>query len=177
MSKNITAFSRALFEIAIEENKQELYVNNAKELLSVMEETSLEQFLSDPHVDLSEKEDLLNKAFDKESEYFVKWILIIVEARAARKLKLALMKFIKMINKSNGVVEATAFTTRKLTKAEVTDLEKAISKAENRSVSIENKIDKALIGGIRVEVDDNVYDNSVRRKLSELSEQIIKGEQ
>ena len=176
MATNITAYSKALFELAQEENKTETFVEYAKEILELINEEKLVEYLSDPYIEIQDKEKMLEEAFGKEGNFFAKWILLIVEAKAVRKLTLALNKFISMVNESNGVVEGVAYTTTKLDAASIKKIEEAISKAQDKKVSLNNKIDNQLLGGVRVEVEDQVYDNSIKRKLKELTFELLKGE-
>lgn len=72
-------------------------------------------------------------------------------------------------NKELAIGRVTSAHT--LTRQLESDLLSQIKKATKaREVSLENNIDKSVLGGIRVETASQVWDYSVARKLSELRE-------
>lgn len=77
----------------------------------------------------------------------------------------------KIINKEEGVVVARVSSVEKLshkTKEELTHLLK--KRYEAKSVTIEEILDERLLGGVRVEVWDEVLDVSIKNKIVQLQE-------
>jgi F-type H+-transporting ATPase subunit delta len=67
-----------------------------------------------------------------------------------------------------GVVQAEVHTAFELTEAQVADLVQRLEKKTGRKVRTEVRIDKELIGGVKVVLGDKVIDGSARAQLGAL---------
>ena len=83
------------------------------------------------------------------------------------KLKLlkAYLKYIKpLVNRRNAVIE----TSGEISKDSLDSLLARIEKAAGGRVEVHTKINKALLGGIRVKIGDDIYERSVSGELASL---------
>ncbi len=83
------------------------------------------------------------------------------------KLKLlkAYLKYIKpLVNRRNAVIE----TSGEISKDSLDSLLARIEKAAGGRVEVHTKINKALLGGIRVKIGDDIYERSVSDELASL---------
>ena len=83
------------------------------------------------------------------------------------KLKLlkAYLKYIKpLVNRRNAVIE----TSGEVSKDSLDSLLARIEKAAGGRVEVHTKINKALLGGIRVKIGDDIYERSVSDELASL---------
>lgn len=81
------------------------------------------------------------------------------------KLKLlkAYLKYIKpLVNRRNAVIE----TSGEISKDSLDSLLARIEKAAGGRVEVHTKINKALLGGIRVKIGDDIYERSVSDELA-----------
>ena len=78
------------------------------------------------------------------------------------------------LNIKRGIV----YTTIKLTSKQLTAIEKKVSKLLNANVTLTNIIDKSILGGLKVQVEDYILDDSIKNHLLQLKETITlkKGE-
>lgn len=83
------------------------------------------------------------------------------------KLKLlkAYLKYIKpLVNRRSAVIE----TSGEISKDSLDSLLARIEKAAGGRVEVHTKINKALLGGIRVKIGDDIYERSVSDELASL---------
>ncbi len=83
------------------------------------------------------------------------------------KLKLlkAYLKYIKpLVNRRNAVIESSG----EISKDSLDSLLTRIEKAAGGRVEVHTKINKALLGGIRVKIGDDIYERSVSDELASL---------
>lgn len=83
------------------------------------------------------------------------------------KLKLlkAYLKYIKpLVKRRNAVIE----TSGEISKDSLDSLLARIEKAAGGRVEVHTKINKALLGGIRVKIGDDIYERSVSDELASL---------
>ena len=71
-------------------------------------------------------------------------------------------------NDDFGIVEAQVTTAVELSQAERDALQAKLESISGRKVSIVARVDKDLIGGVRVEMDGRRYDNTIQNKLGRL---------
>jgi F-type H+-transporting ATPase subunit delta len=68
---------------------------------------------------------------------------------------------------------ATVSVTRPLTEAQTSRLQAALNSLYGRDLKINMNVDPALIGGIRIQVGDEVVDASVAARLGQLHRQLV----
>ena len=78
-------------------------------------------------------------------------------------------EFIDFANDAAGIAEAKVYSTRPLTEDESAAISTAFAKKVGKqSLRIENIIDPTLIGGIRLQIGNRIYDSSLASKLERL---------
>ncbi|MBI5754154.1 ATP synthase F1 subunit delta [Candidatus Peregrinibacteria bacterium] len=76
--------------------------------------------------------------------------------------------WLKMHNK----MEVTVILAENPSKEEIKDIEKLLSSAFNKEVLISTRINPEVIGGIKLEFDDSIIDNTVAAGLSKLKQHL-----
>jgi F-type H+-transporting ATPase subunit delta len=71
-------------------------------------------------------------------------------------------------NEREGVVEAEVHSAFELTEAQVADLVQRLERTTGRRVRAQVRVDKELIGGVKVVLGDKVIDGSARAQLGAL---------
>lgn len=80
----------------------------------------------------------------------------------------------KIINKEGGVIKAKVTTEIKLDGElgkEITEFIK--KKYKIKEVILEEKVDKKLLGGIKIEIEDDIIDATLRNKIKQLQDYLI----
>ncbi|HEX6318788.1 MAG TPA: F0F1 ATP synthase subunit delta [Burkholderiales bacterium] len=77
-------------------------------------------------------------------------------------------QFEALKNEREGVVEVEVHSAFELTEAQVADLVQRLEKKTGRKVRAQVRIDKDLIGGVKVVLGDKVIDGSARAQLGAL---------
>ena len=92
-----------------------------------------------------------------------------------REEALIIDEYRSLYNKKHNIEEATITLIEKLPEHSRTELREALKKKyQVQTVEMEEKIDTRLIGGMKVQVGDTVYDSSVRNTLRQLEAQLQK---
>jgi F-type H+-transporting ATPase subunit delta len=101
-----------------------------------------------------EKHNLVNEI--TEDDLFRKFIYVVIDEKRSKQLGFILEKFVKRINKEKGILNGIIYTTEKLDSDQVKQIEQGLSKKLDSKVNLKNIIDKEIIGGIKVVVEDDV---------------------
>ncbi len=80
----------------------------------------------------------------------------------------------KRINQAEGIIEAKVTTVSDLSNHAKHDLkEQLIKRYHAKEIILNEDIDKGLLGGMRIEVDDEVIDLTLKNKVAKLQEYLI----
>ena len=77
----------------------------------------------------------------------------------------------RLVNEQRGVAHALVTSAEVLAPTLLTELEKELSTVFSKKLTLENKVNKDLLGGFVVEVGNFAIDMSVKAKLEALAEQ------
>ena len=80
-----------------------------------------------------------------------------------------------MCNHYLHIKEGIIYSTEILSHEQIKKVEDKLSKIINAKVELTNQIDEKLIGGIKVIVDEKVFDGSIKNKLEKLKSTLISG--
>jgi F-type H+-transporting ATPase subunit delta len=82
--------------------------------------------------------------------------------------------FQSLCNDYFGIKVGKVFSPYQLDEKEIHKIENAVSQKENKKIQLRLVIDESLIGGIKVEVDNHVYDDSLANKLETLKNELLR---
>lgn len=94
---------------------------------------------------------------------------ILVERHRIDIITSVIDQFIQMVNDANGVVEAKVYSVRALSDTEMSKLEQTVAKRFNKkSVKLENIVDSAILGGIKIRIGNTIMDGTISSKLKRI---------
>lgn len=84
-----------------------------------------------------------------------------------------LEKLQEIINESNGIVVAKVWSVKKIESGVRTELLNFLRKHYSaKEVHLEEKIDDKLLGGVRIEINNEVIDLTIKKKISLLKKHL-----
>ena len=177
MSKSVVAkrYAQALFELAQKNGQTGSVHEDLLELKKVFEDNKeLEQMLSNPRLTIAKKKDLLTILFKEANPLIQNILFVLLDKKRINETVNVIDEFNVLANDAAGVAEAKVFSTRLLTADETTAISSAFAeKVGKLSLRIENVIDPSLIGGIRLQIGNRIYDSSLSGKLERLKKDLI----
>lgn len=167
-------YSQALFEVAQEENKHDIFLEEMKFVVSTCNEyPKFYELLKTPKIGITEKKQILDDLFkNKISNEIINFIKIILDKRRVKNLFSIVKEFENMIYEHKGIVKAEAFTTIPLTDDEKQKLQDKLSQITSKSIELKNTIDESLIGGVLIKIGDKVIDGTIKSRLKELEDSL-----
>ncbi len=171
-------YAAALLMIAKEEGKNEVFREEIRSLLSAFEACDeLKKMLSSSFIDKMEKKKVFEEVLKNETYYQIRdFILVIIDNSRERELFSILREFISLSNREDGIAEGIVYSTERLSDSEIDKITLAVERKLGKKISLHNRLDASLIGGVKVIVDGFVFDGSIRNKLAELKRHLEKGE-
>lgn len=167
-------YAEALFELSEEENiTKEIYneLNNVVDI--VKNNKDLDNALKSPLVAKAEKVQLIETLFNTKINNNLKnFLKILVEKGRISSLKSIELTFKELLNDKHNIIEGTVISAIALTDEKVKELEEKLSKKYNKNVTLENKVDESILGGVLVRLGNTQIDGSVKTRLDNIKDQL-----
>lgn len=168
-------YAESLFDLAKEENAIETYQKDIIKIQNVFNDDVFVQFFSHVAVQDDDKINILKKSFqDQVSEYVLNFLMLLVKKRRMKYIRQICQHFQSLCNDYFGVKVGKVYSAFELTKEQIHKVEKAMSQKIGKKVQLHVVIDESLIGGIKVDIDNHIYDDSLSYKLESLRKELLR---
>ncbi|BAW95810.1 ATP synthase F1, delta subunit [[Synechococcus] sp. NIES-970] len=172
----VEPYAGALMTLAQDTNKVEVFAENARALLAILQESAdFRSFVMNPLVKAEEKKSVLQAVCGKDVDnYFLSFLLLLVDRRRITFLDGICEGFIALQRKLNNVVLADVTSAQALSadqEAAIADQVKQMTGASAVELNITTNAD--LIGGVVIKVGSKVFDASLRGQLRRISMDLL----
>lgn len=168
-------YGDALFDLALEEQKETLFFEEAKAFLEVIRENEeLVKFMKHPQIVKEEKlktgQKIFGGNFSKEFEGF---LMLMIQKDRFGEIEKTLEYFIGRMKEHQGIGVAHVSTAEELSEAQKTKvMERLLETTHYQSMEMNYTVDGSLLGGMVIRIGDRVVDTSIKQKLKNLSKQL-----
>ncbi len=173
-SKIPVRYARALFESARE---KEILDDVMKDMIALQEICTLPEFhflVNTPVIRVSLKSEIMSLALAKGlHELTLSLMDLLIRNGREQYIGGIVRNFIGLYKKHKGIRSATFTTAVAMSKEIKKDVEKVIQETLNHSVELETGLDKDLIGGFVIRIDDLQYDASVANSLKRVKQRLL----
>ena len=167
-------YAEALFQLSEEENITKEIYNELHDVVEVIKNNKeLDNVLKSPLVAKNEKTQLIEALFNNKINNDLKnFLKILVEKGRISSLKSIKLTFKELLNDKHNIIEGTVISAIALTEKQVKELEEKLSKKYNKNVTLENKVDESILGGVLVRLGNTQIDGSVKTRLDNIKDQL-----
>ncbi len=171
-------YSKALFDVALEEKKLEKIVNDigaftelfttTKEFKIVMETSAVSREEKKEIVeDISKK---LN--FDKITINFLK---LLIDKNKIKFIPTINEVFLKRYRDYIGLADYEVISAVELDTSIINEIKEKLEKKTGKKIELSTKVDPEILGGLIVKTEGLIYDGSLKSHLLKIKEKILKG--
>lgn len=170
--EKINSYSEALFLIAKEKKREQEYLTALKDICSVFEENpEYAEYVSSYAVSEDKRIEAVRNAFSSSMPQDVfSFLCILCERHKSGQIKLITDEYEKLYFAQEGISKVRITSAYPLDEKQKERLIFQLEKKYRRKTAPEFFTDKALIGGIKIEIDGSVIDSSVINRLNKLRE-------
>ncbi len=167
-------YAEALFQIGEEDNKTDNLYNELKEVSSLMTTNNdLNNVMKSPLVSKNEKIHLIDTLFagkiDNDLKNFLK---VLIEKGRISSIKAIEATYKELLNDKNNIIEGYVISAVSMDDEKIKELEKELSKKYNKNVTLTNKVDKSILGGVLVRLGNTEIDGTIKTRLDGLKNQL-----
>ena len=173
MAKQVdTTYGNALFELAVEENIVDSLYEEANQLIAILKDNEeLIKLLNHPQIEKSEKKNLIERIFGKRVSDEITGLMIMVVEKGHITSMIDIFEFfVKQVKKAKNIGVASVTSAISLSDSQKAAIEKRLLQTTHyTSMEIDYKVDKSIIGGLVIRIEDRVVDSSIKTKLDNMS--------
>ena len=123
-----------------------------------------------------EKKKIVNEVVNKfKLPMLTSFIDVIFDNNREKNLIEILNDFNTKCNDKQNILEGTIYSVIELNEDQISRIEQVISKKIDKKVELKNEINSSLIGGVKVVINDMVFDGSITNRIESLKNSLTKG--
>ena len=169
-------YSRALFEVSQESNeldKVEADVKNFQALLN--SSTGVNNFIKDPSKSKNQQIEVMSLICEKLgfAKNLKNFFLLLIEKRRIFYVKKIFNSFLNLIIKKKGEINASLISSKQLSETELDKITLELSNVLGSKLKFDFKVDKNLIGGLKIQLGSFMIDTSIKSKLKKYEQQMM----
>ena len=168
-------YGDALFELSIEDKKEDILFEEAKTFLEVIrKDDELVKFMKHPKIVKEEKIKTGKNIFDKHfSKEFAGFLLVLIQKDRFSEVEKTLEYFIGRIKEHKKIGVAFVSTATVLSDVQREKVMKRLLETTDfETIEMNYAVDESLLGGMVIRIGDRVVDTSIKNKLKNLSKQL-----
>ena len=88
-------------------------------------------------------------------------------------MQLILQDFVNTCSKKRGEVKASLISSKELSETELENISKELSSSTSSTIKFNYKVDKELIGGLKLQLGSFMIDTSIKNKLNKYKQEML----
>ncbi|MCP1661094.1 F0F1 ATP synthase subunit delta [Neisseria perflava] len=161
-------YAKALFGLAQEKNQIESWLGGLKDLAAVVQDPKVSALVEQPETPASEKAKMLVDLVGIKAGGLANFVTVLAEQKRLPVLPEVYAQYQDLALSLKHTKSAVIYSAYALTPKQEAELTETLKKSLNSELVVTTEVDPTLIGGVKVEVGDQVLDLSVRARLNAL---------
>lgn len=172
--KIASRYAKALFDKAKELKVLDTIKADMEHLKKMTEESrDFRIFLNSPLYKKAVKQNSLDALFSSSHELTKGIFKLMVDKFRETYIPAMGKAFIKMYNKNNNIVDVYVGSALELDKKVLAEIEAFVKKeTEAKSVVLHTSVDKEIMGGVTIEFEGKIFDNTVLTQLKNIKKEL-----
>jgi len=179
MSRPVAAarrYAEAAFEVALADGTLDVWNEDLAYAANVLGLTEVAQIVHSPAVPLAARKELIARLLEGRIQPgALRLVDLLVGRGRSASLPGVASEFNRLLLRHRGIVMATVTSAVPLTADETTAIRERAEAMADARVELQTVVDPALIGGVTIQVRDQLLDASIRGRLERLRDQLHAG--
>ena len=174
MTETAKMYGGSLYDLAAEEGLETRILGELDEVQQLLKQNpDYLRLLSTPSIPKKERCGLLDEALRGQVHlYVLNFLKILCEKGTLRELSGCARAYRIRYNQAHGILEATAISAVPLTEQQRAALHAKLESLTGKTIDLKTKVDPAVLGGIRLDIEGTELDGTVQNRLSALRRDI-----
>ena len=176
MAEVSVRYGVALYDLVMESGELDECLKQAHMVRDVLLKPESRQLMAHPHIPAEEKRYLMQSAFSGGlHDLLTGFVSLLIARNRAEFLADSLAEFIKLGNRAQGRIEARVVSAVELDDMQILAVRRLLSRKLGKEAEISLEVDPTLVGGFAIYVDGHCVDGTVKRRLRDMRDSIVKG--
>ena len=169
-------YAEAAFQVALAEDALDAWLADLTYAAGVLGLDEVETIVDSPAVPLAQRLGLVSGLLEPRIQPgALRLVSLIVTRGRASILSAVAAEYTRKLNAHRGVVMATVTSAVPLTPAETAEIRLRVEAMVGSATELRSEVDPDLIGGVTIQVRDQLLDASIRGRLERLRDQLHAG--
>ncbi len=176
-STSANRYSLALYELAVEANVLSQIETNVLSIINLIEKSNdFKNLIKDPTVSQNDLSNVIDKIFDylKIENLLKNFTNFLVIKRRFFFVEQILKNFIEICSEKRGELNTEIKSAKNLSNDAINKIKDELSKHFTSKIKLNYKYDESLIGGLIVQVGSMMIDTSIKNKLQQIENKMMK---
>lgn len=167
-------YARGLYLLAEEREKTDPYREELKQIDRIFqEERRFMRLMTNPGINRTQKKDMIHNVFDgRISEDLISFLCLLIDHGRFAYLHKITLQYDMIEDNEEGVSEGVIVSAVPLRDEQIRKFEEETGKLLKRKVTLRDRIDGRILGGVKIFADGRLIDASVETRLEELTARI-----
>lgn len=172
-------YALALFEIAKDQKGEQRYLKNLVDFSKLLADSrDLSLALSHPNVKNGEKQSILtwiiqNSQFEPMFQNFVR---LLVDRSKISLIPRIASQYGKFLDQAQNRERAIVTSAQALSASQREALKARIAAQRGCEIELEERVDAAVLGGLRVQIAGRIFDSTISRHLERIKDELTKSQ-
>ncbi len=168
-------YAKALIGSAVESNLLEETYAEMNSLKSILTNSNqLSEYLLNPTISKDDKGNFIIKIVGDEHPNLIKLVNLLTANNRLNELENIADSFNELYAKRKGIIEASITSAVPISNDLETEIVKYLKSIKKGQINLTKKIDKSIIAGFVLDLDDTQFDASARKKLNKMQKQLTR---
>lgn len=177
ISKIAGRYGKALFTLAREQGEEERVLEDLQWLEQcITGSASLQALIHNPLIRGEVKAKIMTRISKNEmSDLSCRFVDLLCRKRRCEILRDIIKRYEEYVLELKGIIRSNITSAVALDSEQIEKIKKRISRLTGKTIRLEQEINRDLIGGFIIKLEDTVIDLSVRGQLESLRKQLVFG--
>ena len=171
----INGYANAIFDIAKEDNKLEGILEDTNTLNEIIKTTDFYLLIKSSSIEKNIKKEIVKKTLNnKLQKIFIDFILLLIDKNRINLLDSINLEISRLIKEELliGVVNITScYELNENTKEKIRN--SILKNSKYKTLEEKYFIDKRILGGLKIEINNYIYDDTIISKVTNLKKQLL----
>ncbi|WP_419024748.1 ATP synthase F1 subunit delta [Emergencia sp.] len=169
-------YGKALFDAAVELDKIDEIKEEIDQIDGILKkEEDYVSLLCNPAIPVVKKKAMIRNVFKgRVSEEVLSFLYILIDKDRMFHYHRIVKEYLKLMDEYRGEAYGKIYSTVPLSQEQLEKFETEAGKLLREKVKLRNKIDKSLLGGVKLLIDGKLIDASLRASLDDLDYKLKK---
>lgn len=163
-------YALAVFSLAEEAGRAEKFIDVLKQFASGLDEQT-DKFFIHPKIEKAEKAKILENII--QDQLLLNFLKVLIDNDRFLLIPAIIGSYQDILDNIHKVMKVIVYSKQPLTDKNISKIKEKLHKQYNRTIEIQETIDDTIKGGIRIEFEGNVIDETINKQLENIRSSLL----